>query len=310
VDERNLLVHGRLQKVTIPAKGTYTLVHKNITIRVVISKRSTTSTLDSDVVELCGGLAQKSVIEDVIATSTKHYEAGIGKNMVMVFTWNVETNQWEERLETLPAFVMKPPQVKDVLDYLSKSKNENTSRGVLLHGVTGTGKSTLAKLVAKENHRHVYKLPLQVKDNELNKLRSAIPPNTVVLIDDLDRIFDETAKDIKGSLSHDSFSLNKLLDFFDSKPLGAWVFVTTNNKTILDSIQGLTRPGRVDYNQEIKPQETSFIVECLQDRFGSDDPIADALTQLSIKTLTMAQLTLVIEDSTTWQECKIALSKL
>lgn len=126
-------------------------------------------------------------------------------------------------------------------------RNIPHSRGILLYGKPGTGKSQVIKEVCVKNELPLYSFDLASLNNwELeSKIAETIRP-CAILFEDLDSIFDGRKNLHENSVSFDCF-INELSGA-GSKD-GIFFFFTTNNIDKLDS--ALIRPGRADRAFEI-----------------------------------------------------------
>ena len=122
-------------------------------------------------------------------------------------------------------------------------------RGWLLHGVTGSGKSSLIRLMARRLNMPVFFLDLATMENNdlaraWNLAMNAVP--CIVVLEDIDSVFDGR-KNITGSdLSFDAL-LNVLSGVEHAH--GSFTVMTTNHPDKLDA--ALVRPGRVDRRLEL-----------------------------------------------------------
>lgn len=117
-------------------------------------------------------------------------------------------------------------------------------KGVLFHGIAGTGKTSLISCIAKKlNTKTIYNITSISKSNE-DLIYDAISKldNTVILFEDIDRHFQ---KDEKGDLQP-TFTLNKLMNVLDGlgSPENCIIILTANNVDVLP--KDLIRPGRID----------------------------------------------------------------
>ncbi|KDQ52502.1 hypothetical protein JAAARDRAFT_40100 [Jaapia argillacea MUCL 33604] len=140
-------------------------------------------------------------------------------------------------------------------------------RGYLLHGPPGTGKTSTIHALAGELGLEVYTLSLasgHMDDGGLQQATSRVPPNTILLIEDIDCAFpsrEEEEDDIPSPFGISSpymsppglgsrVTLSGLLNVIDGigSEEGRIFFATTNHVDRLDP--ALIRPGRIDMKIE------------------------------------------------------------
>jgi len=143
-------------------------------------------------------------------------------------------------------------------------------RGYLLHGMPGAGKTSLIFAIAGRLGSDVFLLSLSqgnLTDISLLRLLSQVPVGTVLLLEDVDCLFQER----KGEEAGKGVTFSGLLNAIDgiAAPEGLLLFMTTNHREKLDP--ALIRPGRVDYELEFGPA-TREQAEQLYDRFFPDRP--------------------------------------
>lgn len=118
-------------------------------------------------------------------------------------------------------------------------------RGYLLSGPPGNGKSSLITAIASELRLDICALNLssqKLSDDRLLELMANIPMNSIVLIEDVDCVFQERNKVDNCESVTFSGLLNAIDGVMSSE--GRILFCTTNHKEKLDP--ALIRPGRMD----------------------------------------------------------------
>lgn len=115
-------------------------------------------------------------------------------------------------------------------------------RGYLLHGPTGNGKTSLVLAMASMYGRDIYiSRASATTDDAFQGSMMEVPEHAVVLIEDVDCIFNKREKETDDFLSFSGF-INAIDGVAASD--GRILFMTTNHPEKLDS--ALIRPGRID----------------------------------------------------------------
>jgi chaperone BCS1 len=117
-------------------------------------------------------------------------------------------------------------------------------RGYLLHGPAGTGKTSIAKVLAGHLGLDIYVLPLSSMqaDTDLSRMLANVGSRAMLLLEDIDVVHAAKSRDDTTP----GISLSGLLNALDgvATPHGSIHLMTTNKLDVLD--EALTRPGRAD----------------------------------------------------------------
>lgn len=128
-------------------------------------------------------------------------------------------------------------------------------RGYIFHGTPGTGKSSLAKILACHFGLDLYYYPIGAanSDMEITNAISKVTPKSILLLEDIDvfKGFKKRKTDDEGESGNHDFTLSGLLNLLDGvmTPHGMIAILTTNHRATLDP--AIFRPGRVDLDEEI-----------------------------------------------------------
>lgn len=222
----------------------------------------------------------------------------------------INDGNWWSRMSKLPLRYMrsvitrgnKGQKIVDIIREFEGKRDEHHAMGlphhlgIMLHGVPGTGKSSLIHAIATETRRKLYYLNLGSvdSDKELTALLSSARTNwnnAILAIEDIDAAGVKVQREplaegnsAKGKKSNKTkasgaaaskseddskISLSALLNVLDGMlcPDGLVVIATTNHHNQLDP--ALTRPGRFDHTIEL--EDMGYIEFCAMcELFGRD----------------------------------------
>ncbi|RYO80938.1 hypothetical protein DL762_007391 [Monosporascus cannonballus] len=176
-------------------------------------------------------------------------------------SWQPKYRKPIRRLETVHFDDdVKQDLVADIRQYLDpktqrlyQSRSMPYRRGYLFYGPPGTGKTSLTTALAGEFGLDLYemKIPSVATDAELEQMFQEIPPQCIVLLEDIDAVWVDrslSSADSGHSFTNDksTCTLSGLLNVLDGvgSQEGRIVIMTTNKPELLDA--ALVRPGRVD----------------------------------------------------------------
>ncbi|KAL7625964.1 hypothetical protein AAE478_002733 [Parahypoxylon ruwenzoriense] len=201
-------------------------------------------------------------------------------------SWQPKSRKPIRRLETVHFDDgLKHELLADIRKYLDpktkrlyQSRSMPYRRGYLFYGPPGTGKSSLSTALAGEFGLDLYevKIPSVATDQDLEQMFQEIPPQCIVLLEDIDAIWvdRESVRQEQHNDAKSNCTLSGLLNVLDGvgSQEGRIVIMTTNKPERLDS--ALVRPGRVDMkimlgNISRKSAEQMFLRMFIPDVFNT-----------------------------------------
>lgn len=166
--------------------------------------------------------------------------------------------------------------VREAYDHIPITVRNKLRAGILFHGKPGTGKSTMASLIAYHyNADLIYINPKNINEADLIEIGSYVTSKVVVvIIDDID-ILCRSRDDMETI--EERANLTKILQILDGTvPITSNRFciqiATTNNFEALDT--ALVRPGRFDLKIELSDLDMNDAKK-MCDRFSVDYNILD-----------------------------------
>ncbi|KAI0693396.1 P-loop containing nucleoside triphosphate hydrolase protein [Cerioporus squamosus] len=273
---------GRKRKVAIvPSMDTtHTIYYRGHWLRITRTKRfqdyGSCAELKISVVARNNDILKRLVLE-----AKRDYEKD-AEHRVHIFMADTTYGCWRwngARQKRPMSSIVLEPGVKDMIladckDFLASEdwyaeRGIPFRRGYLLHGVPGSGKTSLIHSLAGELGLDIYVVSLSSKgmsDNTLTTLMGNVPSRCILLLEDLDAAFtrgisrDESSTGVPTSSSTtatssaknkeendgSTLSLSGLLNSLDGVAAaeGRLLFATTNHIERLDP--ALSRPGRMD----------------------------------------------------------------
>lgn len=203
---------------------------------------------------------------------------GINDSVTDIFKWSTSDHYWARQGEQAARkfdSVILPEEKKDaIINHLDTFLAERDwyikngipyRTGIILHGVPGTGKTSLVRGICERLQKPLYAINLNtLTDDTLENAFSALPRNSVVLMEDIDtyRVTNERGTTKSGESESDDkndlisaitggLTLAGLLNAIDGiiASDGRIIIATTNHLEKLD--EALVRKGRFNLTVEI-----------------------------------------------------------
>ncbi|CAE6438595.1 unnamed protein product [Rhizoctonia solani] len=284
---------------------THTIYYKGHWLRVCRSRQ----TNGDEMLSISVVARSNNILKQLVLEAKKEYERDAEHRVQIFFADSVRRRRrrrsrqssspsqhgswrWTDSRQKRPmSSIVLAPGVKEMLlsdtrDFLKSEKwyadrGIPFRRGYLLHGVPGSGKSSLIHAIAGELALDIYVVSLSsswINDATLTALMGRVPARCIVLLEDLDAAFtrstsrdtqstgaptndkkdenkdnnDSNNKDEKKQEDVNTLSLSGLLNALDGVAAseGRILFATTNHLERLDP--ALSRPGRMDVWIEFK----------------------------------------------------------
>lgn len=278
-DDDEPLVHGKKKRrVTfIPSpETTHTIYYRGHWLRITRTKRQ--GDYGSYSLKISVVARNNDILKKLVLEAKRTYEKD-AEHRVHIFLADTSYGIWRwngARQKRPMSSIVLQPGVKDMIltdckDFLASEewyaeRGIPFRRGYLLHGVPGSGKTSLIHSLAGELGLDIYVVSLSSKgmsDNMLTTLMGNVPSRCILLLEDLDAAFtrsvsrDSTStgaptvptastKSSKENSDGSTLSLSGLLNSLDGVAAaeGRLLFATTNHIERLDP--ALSRPGRMD----------------------------------------------------------------
>ncbi|KAJ7137290.1 P-loop containing nucleoside triphosphate hydrolase protein [Mycena filopes] len=262
-----------------------------------------------------------TILKALVLQAKREYEAEAVHRIQIFFADPHGSWRWADARHKRPmGSIVLDPGVKEMLlgdarDFLASEKwyadrGIPFRRGYLLHGVPGSGKSSLIHAIAGELMLDIYVVSLSsawISDSVLMGLMGRVPKGAILLLEDLDAAFTRSVsrseenngpavegpelpakrrsrekrdRDRDGMSDLNTLSLSGLLNALDGVAAaeGRILFATTNHLEKLDP--ALSRPGRMDVWVEFKNASKWQAEALFRNFFPSTDedelPIDDA----------------------------------
>ncbi|KAF5386920.1 hypothetical protein D9615_001920 [Tricholomella constricta] len=276
---------------------THTIYYRGHWLRVRRGRKTDGS--GTEVLSISVVARSNTILKQLVLQAKKEYEAEAIHRIQIYFADSHGSWRWTDSRHKRPmGSIVLNPGVKEMLlndtkDFLKSEKwyadrGIPFRRGYLLHGVPGSGKSSLIHAIAGQLMLDIYVVSLSaswISDSTLTTLMGRVPARCILLLEDLDAAFVRSStreggseeKEKKegpaeqGQNNHGSngmrggrnrrgeqlsdvntLSLSGLLNALDGVAAaeGRLLFATTNHLDRLDP--ALSRPGRMDVWVEFK----------------------------------------------------------
>ena len=195
-----------------------------------------------------------------------HYVKKTDKTFIKVYSptvkgyWDMLCKQPKREINTV--FIKKRQEFIDDLDDFMQSEKDYLTfghpfkRNYLFYGPPGNGKTSFINAVASKYNFNVYMISFSyaINDEVFKKLVSTIPRNGMLVMEDIDALFDEKK----------NLSMSTVLNILDgiARKNRIICIMTTNNYNKLTDV--FKRPGRIDMTIEFDKADEQCFKEMAQ----------------------------------------------
>ncbi|CAL1706132.1 unnamed protein product [Somion occarium] len=211
-DEEDEDVPGKVKTRVVfqpTANSTHTIYYKGHWLRVRRGRNNS----GSEVLSISVVARNNSILKQLVLQAKKEYEAEAVHRIQIYFADSHGCWRWTDSRHKRPmSSIVLNPGVKEMLladtkDFLKSEKwyadrGIPFRRGYLLHGVPGSGKSSLIHAIAGELMLDIYVVSLSsswINDSTLTTLMGRVPARCIVLLEDLDAAFTRSTSRDDGS---------------------------------------------------------------------------------------------------------------
>jgi len=173
--------------------------------------------------------------------------------------WDRLCKNNKRQLQTV--FINQKQEIINDLDEFIESEEDYQTfghpykRNYLFHGTPGNGKTSFINAIASRYNLNIYMISFSsnINDEVFKKLVSTIPRNGLLVLEDIDNLFDENEKR--------NISMSTVLNIMDgiARKTRIISLMTTNNFYRLSDV--FKRPGRIDVIVEFKKADEECFLE-------------------------------------------------
>lgn len=232
------------------------------------------------------------------------------EDKTLIYYFKESWNQWirlsQHESRTIESVYLEKDMKKDLMKDIDRFFDSATlyrkngtpwRRGYLLHGLPGTGKTSLVSAIAAKYDLNLAIMNIaDIRNSSFVSGINSVPPRTILLIEDVDALFESDDNDRSSRSSRNQVNFSTFLNGIDgvATPEGRITIMTTNHIEKLDS--ALIRPGRIDRKFEFFHATIDQKRQMCQAFFEQKDQFLNVLLEgLTTAKATTAQVQCVLQ---------------